>query len=652
MRSLFLKGLWGRRKSYLMVIICGMFQVSITFTISALVDYLSLMADGRLSDFLDVTILSETFFLTYGLLFFLMILVFLSYIRRRAGDYAVLNSLGIKKKHRYMFVACEYGGVFVLSLGGGIVFGILLSGLLKYGLLKIFSDMTVNLYYGTSPWQMVIIVQVVTYIMIFIFFDETIAGLGIEALLTLGRRGGRNYKRHFLLLCAGPALIIVSFVNMGLYWGKGAEAVPSTAALAGLFLLMMTMSGNHFDRIRRQGKPYYKKIIWLDNWYQQFFYNINTSFTIAAFLFVIAFSFFVSLLDHIPVTAPENFPYDLVWMANKEDRGFLEHLEREHGAVIKEQPCFRVATGDFAEQMAISASAYEAWTNRHLDLEGREIYVVYQRDRADRNSLGIDYNTETPDLYIGCAKNDLWIYVQGSIIPGNQFENDYQITGCEDRILTGILSAANQENIIVFSDDYFDEVCRKAEGADLAVMMQIPRDYQTVTEKIYSYAGEHSQKNFFSPEDNSNLIYEKRLLLKAERHSKVLLAAANGMNILILFICALFVFGIKTENDFDQLKQKHELYFQSGIPDKKQKRAIRNEIAVPGIISVFYGLGVSFVFIAEKIYLKNMERFWNVRYVLEILVLFGVIIFIFGLVIVVFAVSHCRRIRRGLKDEP
>ena len=117
-------------------------------------------------------------------------------------------------------------------------------------------------------------------------------------------------------------------------------------------------------------------------------------------------------------------------------------------------------------------------------------------------------------------------------------------------------------------------------------------------------------------------------------------------------ICALFVFGIKTENDFDQLKQKHELYFQSGIPDKKQKRAIRNEIAVPGIISVFYGLGVSFVFIAEKIYLKNMERFWNVRYVLELLVLFGVIIFIFGLVIVVFAVSHCRRIRRGLKDEP
>ena len=159
-----------------------------------------------------------------------MILVFLSYIRRRAGDYAVLNSLGIKKKHRYMFVACEYGGVFVLSLGGGIVFGILLSGLLKYGLLKIFSDMTVNLYYGTSPWQMVIIVQVVTYIMIFIFFDETIACLGIEALLTLGRRGGRNYKRHFLLLCAGPALIIVSFVNMGLYWGGSVHHCQSSSA--------------------------------------------------------------------------------------------------------------------------------------------------------------------------------------------------------------------------------------------------------------------------------------------------------------------------------------------------------------------------------------------------------------------------------------
>ena len=170
--------------------------------------------------------------------------------------------------------------------------------------------------------------------------------------------------------------------------------------------------------------------------------------------------------------------------------------------------CIRVSTGDFAEQTAISASAYEAWTGRHLDLKDREIFVVYQRNRADRNSLGIDYNAETPHIYIGCARNDLWLYVQDNIIPGRQFEDSYKIIGCENRILTGVLSASNQENIVVFSDEYYAGVCEKAEGSDLAVMMQIPDHYQTAAKRIYSYAKQHSQTNFFSSE-GGNLIYKK-----------------------------------------------------------------------------------------------------------------------------------------------
>lgn len=650
MGSIFLKGLWDRRNNYFIVVLCGVFQVSITFAVSALWEYLSLMVNGRLSEFLDITVMSEMFFLTYELLLFLMILVFLSYIRKRAGDYAVLESLGMKKKHKYMFIAWEYGGVFILSLGIGVLLGMLFSGLLKYGLLRVFSDMAVDLYYGISPWRMVLIAQVVTYIIIFIFFDETIVCLGIDALMTLGRREGKSYKRRLLLQCAGPALIGVSFVNMGLYWGKGAESVPSMAALAGLFLLMVTMSGNYFDRLEKNQRVYYKKIIWLDHWYQQFFYNINVSFVMAAFLFVTGVSFFVSLLDNVPVTAPEDFPYDLVWMANEEDQDFLDRLERDYGVEIKKQPCIRVSTGDFAEQTAISASVYEAWTGRPLTLKDREIFVVYQRNRADRNSLGIDYNTETPHIYIGCARNDLWIYVQDNIIPGNRFEDDYKITGCENRILTGVLSAANQENIIVFSDEYYAAVCERAEGSDLAVMMQIPVAYETVVEKIYSYAEEHSQTNFFSLE-GGNLIYEKRLLMKADQRSRMFLAATNGINILLLLMCTLFIFGLKAENDFDQLKRKNMLYVQFGMPDKKQAGGIKREIAVPGVISVFFGLGLALFFMLEKIYLKKMEDFWNIRYLLGVLALSGGIILLFAFVITFLAGRQVRRIRKGKEDE-
>ena len=40
----------------------------------------------------------KNFIIPYVLLIFLMILIILSYIRKRAHDYAMLNILGMKKK--------------------------------------------------------------------------------------------------------------------------------------------------------------------------------------------------------------------------------------------------------------------------------------------------------------------------------------------------------------------------------------------------------------------------------------------------------------------------------------------------------------------------------------------------------------------------
>lgn len=669
MRSIFLKSLWNRKDSYLIVVLCGVFQVSVTFFVSAMGDFLSLIVNDRTSDLLDGTITAITFMLTHELLFFLMVLVFLSYIRKRVGDYAVLESLGLKKKHKYMFVAWEFGGVFVVSLGGGLLIGALLAGGLRIGLLKAFSDTVSVLYYGKSVWIMTIVMQMITYISIFIFFDEVIACLGIDALISFGKKNGRSYKRRVLLSAAGPAVMLISFVSMGFYWGKGVEEVPTSAVLAGLFLFMVTSVGNYLERLKGNGRLYYKRLVWLDQWYQQFYYNINTVFITAAFLFIINFTFSVSLLDCLPVNTPENFPYDLVWMANEEDREFLDSLRKEYHLEVEEYPCFRAATGDYAEQMAISAETYEQWTGESLELKGREIYVVYQRDRADRNHLGIDYNTKNPDIYIGNARADLWLYIQGEIVPGAEFDNDYKIIGYEDRVLTGIFGTAEQENIIVFSDEYYQKVCGRAKGADLAVLMKIPDrelpdsaydmritdeetlggSYDAVAQKVYDYAETHSQTDFFSLEDTP-LIYEKRQLLKEDQREKLFGAVSNGLNILILFLCTLFIFGLKMENDLAETEQKYKLYFQSGMPPAKCRRTVRKEIMAQWLLSLAFGLLISGIFAAEKVYLKRMTKFWNVRYGLGLLALMAGMTAIFGIFAAYAVRRSYKRMERGWED--
>ena len=87
----------------------------------------------------------------------------------------------------------------------------------------------------------------------------------------------------------------------------------------------------------------------------------------------------------------ENYPYDLVWGANKTDKDFLNKLERKYGIEVKCIPDIRVTAGDYGEHTGISASEYQKLTGEKLKLHNHEIYVVYQRNKAEYGTLGIDY---------------------------------------------------------------------------------------------------------------------------------------------------------------------------------------------------------------------------------------------------------------------
>ncbi len=90
-------------------------------------------------------------------------------------------------------------------------------------------------------------------------------------------------------------------------------------------------------------------------------------------------------------------------MANAGDEEFLDGLAAAYGVKIKKQPCIRVTTPDLGEHMGISASDYENWTKERVELSGKQIYVVYQRNREERNLLGIDYGA----LYWKCEEESL-----------------------------------------------------------------------------------------------------------------------------------------------------------------------------------------------------------------------------------------------------
>ena len=499
MKKIFFETLKHKLGHYLLVIFCGILMVSTIYVSYAFSDSIEGIINGQNSGIVEEMYTFINFQETYILLFILMVLVIISYIRKKSYDYVLLDTMGLKKKHRYMFIGFEYAGIIFSSVTGGLILGKILAECAKTVLQNIFyNTITTEVNYGFVALRNTLVISCEVFGILFIVFDEVIACLGTDALLTVGKKNGKPLKKRPKTLLIGIFLILIGLISLLFYWGKISQSIPTVFLNAGMCLLMISLAGYYFVRLNKKEKKYYKRITWLENWYHRFFYNINMSFVVAAFLVIIMTDFSIKLLDNLPITEPKNYPFDLVWMANTDDEEFLNHLTDDEGVELRKVPCARVTTTDIAEHMGIPASTYEKWTGKSLDLKDNEIFVVYQRERFERNKVGIGYNTKNPLIYIGKARADLWLYIKGVAAPKVQyFTEKFKVVGTEDRILTGVFGSETCEHIIVFSDEYYQKNCVKADGANMAVMMNIPENYDKVV--ALGQLSENSKMGKISP---------------------------------------------------------------------------------------------------------------------------------------------------------
>ena len=651
MKKIFFETLKHKFGHYLLVILCGILMVSTIYVSYAFSDSIEGIIHGQNSGIVEEMYTFINFQETYILLFILMVLVIISYIQKKSYDYVLLDTMGLKKKHRYMFIGFEYAGIIFSSVTGGLILGKILAECAKTVLQNIFyNTITTEVNYGFVALRNTLVISCEVFGILFIVFDELIACLGMDALLTVGKKNGKPLKKRPKTLLIGIFLTLIGLISLLFYWGKISKSIPTVFLNAGMCLLMISLAGYYFVRLNKKEKKYYKRITWLENWYHRFFYNINMSFVVAAFLVIIMTDFSIKLLDNLPITEPKNYPYDLVWMANTDDEEFLNHLTDDEGVQLRKVPCARVTTTDIAEHMGISASTYEKWTGKSLDLKGNEIFVVYQRERFERNKVGIGYNTKNPLIYIGKARADLWLYIKEVATPKVQyFTEKFKVVGTEDRILTGVFGSETCEHIIVFSDEYYQKNCVKADGANMAVMMNIPENYDKVVEEIKAYAKDHSQVNYFDV-DNGNLIYEKKELLLERSKTKLLYVASAAGNIIIMLLCGIFVLSIKMECDFPETEWKYRFYIQSGMSSAKVRKGIIKECLLSGGLPVICGTIISILYCSMLLYAKHLQIEWVHRYFKGIILIVGAIWLLFAVFSLIFAYRNIRKIEGDSRD--
>lgn len=646
LNHIFWKGFRKNIKNFILMICSGSFMIAVTFVFAAFDEMLMKSMSDEPIGTAVLYAMSISFLTTQVLLQFLLVLAAICYMRSRAAEYGMLTLMGIKKKHRRIFIAKEYFLLIFGSLGGGFILGYGGSFAIKKFLCFLYPARAAEISMTSFPLRYSLINAVVFFGLLFMICDELIACLGADVVLNLGVKSGKKPKRHPVMWKIGVGFIVAALLIMQTYWGRVDKFTLLLLCLVGTYLLYVSLGGTLLLVLRKKESRYYKKIHWLNTWYHRFYQNVNMMCLVTVLAFMLIFLFALPLLDTVPLDTSDNYPYDVVWMANDEDAEFLSGLEENYNVEMKQIPCIRVTSADKAEHMAISESEYEAWTKENISLKADEILVNYQREIGDRNQLPLDYGAGDTRIAAGCNRVELWVYTPtGDVIPSAEFEVEYREKETRNHILTGIFGTEISEHIIVFSDARYEELKKEAAGADLAVLMQVPEQYEAVMAQVYEYADVHSQRDFYT---GANLIYTKKEMVEGNKVGRLLSQNIGIMNFVLVLLCAVFITIIKVENDSQEMVDKYGFYFQMGMPFRVRKRGICKECRLTVMLPVVLGVVSGTVFVLRELFLRKLDSVWLVKYMIGLLGVCLLIGIIFG--ITVAAVEYQMIKKAGKKE--
>ncbi len=647
MRKLFYRMMWKSRRNYLTTLLSEAFIIAFIFFSLTVGGGLLYVSEKEIPKMTPLIFKMEKMFLIpYISLMFLQILVLLDYIRKRAHDYALLAVLGMKKKHRYLFMAGEYISLIFGSVLLGLFFGGLGGAAVRPVLEYVFQDVVKEIFYGTSPLKITLIVCGIMFGLGFMICDQMISCLGLEYVVSSGgTKTVKTYKNSTKIFFTFSSLFLLIFLLILTWWGEISDIVISAAAVAAIGLVLYFGGESYLGALRRRKKKYYGRIFYLEGWYDRFRQHMNKSFIVAVFLFLVIFTSNMMMLNNLPVVQPDNYPYDLVWHANQGDEEFLEELRQMYRIKYQTVPCVRITSGDYGEHMGISASEYERLAGKKIKLSDKEFYVVYQRDRSETGETGIDYGDLRPNIYIGNSTQSIWVVTPSNRIPGNLFTREYIAAGAEEKVLIGNFESRALpewysdvfEEILVFSDQEYERIRVDAQGANLTVLMDIPESYDEVVKKIHLYAKEFSQVNFFDSE-GGNLIYERTRCLIESSQNKIFNLCTAVMNIVILSVCILMILIEAAESESEKQRWKFLYLSRLGMPVRKQKRSFYKEILMTVKVGLLGGVPFGFLFMMAKALHKKMGTEWTMIYLLEGII--AALILSVGFVLIMRVISY------------
>jgi len=468
-------------KDYLLILICNI----ILFTVTVVSFHMMQLMDRKygLRKINILNGLSEILMnamIPMGILsMFLIIILIFHYLKMRAKNYGILLTLGMYRRTLYFITVLEFGFIFICSIFAGGVLGRGITGFLAKIINHKF-ELRLSVYsVGRKPFLYSLAAICIIYLISFmtakdIFYDFNVGKS--EDMRGIAEKMPGKIRNILLILGVGLSLYsILQYRKLYQFENEYLLLV----FFVGLFLLIRNGIVGYLIR-ERKGPSYLKKLLIHNQLYHKSKTNAGfiTVFTIIQFciLFYFAFQFCSVLVAEEP---EDMFPYDFVCLADESDNEFFEKLSDDYDIELYTYPMVRVTSYDSTEKsenpsggtkptqgqhIGISESTYHA-LKKHInpdyvekdlkhDDNGKNIYVVYQQDKSVKaQPVSFYIPRKKALLHIGtpCKGFDIFDLNREEI--GYQ---NYVVTGREIGTLIGSFRQGVRENIIVFSDEYFN----------------------------------------------------------------------------------------------------------------------------------------------------------------------------------------------------
>lgn len=616
---------------------------------------------------------------------FMLVLLLLYYLRKRIPEYGVFMTLGIRKNTMYLTMALE--------LGLGTALSLILGGVAGFCIVTGFQKNLSGIEGGfLSPLLLLkaVGVMAVLYLVTFFVTHDLFVGFRMGSSTELQMIKERMPKRFNPAFMAAGAVLLV----LMLFWYRQNGNFENIWLLGGCFL------GTYL--ILRFGSSWYilrgrRKADWLTKLLrQQPFYHKSRSavwyiFGLCVLQVCILGVFSVQLFSVSLVKDRDKlFPYDLVLIANaefEEDEALLEKLRGMEGLQVADYPIFRVSGTDATERvegssavpvrsqnLGISESTYHDLKRAidpdyeekplGLDKEGGTVYIVHQQTKGTK-AQPVDYKSlrSKPYLYTGPVCVDVDEYSQRSSFSARK------IIGEELASLIGVCCQGERENLVVFSDAYFDQgkdiwkvtnpyngdVLREEELADYAELLwQGPTKLITVNAggkvpealmpELEAFRQRHKRDEEYDAKVKSYYL-KPDLMLQTDTELNMQ-ETMGKLLICIFFLAEVLLLGIKMMTEKRMNVKRAEFLNCMGMRKKERKGLLRWEMGIYYILTaaVSAALSMAVVLATFRARLYGAE---DIKIMLAKIVPFGVCeLAALGIVIGVFTEWNSRQIEK------